>query len=323
MRYNKNIVKIPDDWSETLKTLKTQTFKWRLDYCSRTENKTIGHIEHYSIDNANISNCVILIPGLGSNTRTEPLMKVIAYWALMNQHDVYCLDTFLGDFLPETSPELAEKHTFEEYTSLIDTGMDRIESECKAKKYTYSCVIGHSAGAVATLEIYNKRVRERKKLRFSASILFAPYVDESFITYITDFYFTHHNLKTPINNKEEFETATIGMINPHEPMIDGKIHRLSVQPKIYKDIGAVEFDPELMGKYGIPITLVAGGRDRKSPPNELRKKYKILRNGKNGNLWKFVVFKDSRHSFIDQYKDCSSILQVIQSQKRFAQQRTK
>ena len=322
MRYNKKIVQIPDNWHEELGDIKHQSFKWRLDYCSRTENKTIGHISHYSIDD-DASNCLILVPGLASNTDTEPLMRVITYWALVNRHDVYCLDTCWGNFLPEVSQELAEKHTFEEYINLVDTGMDRVEAECKAHKYSYSCVIGHSAGATATFEIYNKRIRMRKKLRFSASIMFAPYVDKSFTKYIIDYIRSRPGARGGADDNQEFYNAAIGLVSPHEPRVNGKFQCLSVLPGVYSAVDSVSFCPEIMDKYGILITLVAGGRDRKSPPNELRKKYKILREGKNGHLWKFVVFKNSRHSFIDQYKDWGAILRLIQSQKRFAQVNTK
>ena len=322
MLYNKKIIHIPDEWDETLNDMKHLSFKWRLDYCSRTENKTIGHISHYSIDD-NASNCLILVPGLASNTKTEPLMRVITYWALVNHHDVYCLDTFWGDFRPEVSQELAEKHTFEEYTDLIDTGMDKIESECKIRKYSYSCVIGHSAGATATIQIYDKRSRMRKKLRFSASIMFAPYVDKSFTKYITDFIRSRPTMRPASENPSDFYNTAIGLVSPHEPRINGQFQYLSILPSVYSAIDSVPFCPETMDKYGIPITLVAGGRDRKSPPNELRKKYKILRDGKNGHLWKFVVFKNSRHSFIDQYKDWGAILRLIQSQKQFAQTSSK
>ena len=313
---------IPDNYSDALAELKGKDFRWEMNFSSRTENKTIGHISYYSAEEKPASNCLILIPGLGSNTRTEPLMKVIAYWALMNHHDVYCLDTFLGDFLPTVSQELAEKHTFAEYIDLIDTGLDNIEKNVKEKKYDYSCVIGHSAGATAAFEIYNKRVMERKKLRFSASIMFAPYVDKSFITYIHNFYKRHYTEETI--SDEEFNRTAICMSSPHEQPLNEPVKtHISVFPSIYTDIGNVEFRPELMDKYGIPITLVAGGRDRKSPPEELRKKYNILRAGKNGHLWKLVVFKNSRHSFIDQHKDWGAILRLIQSQKHFAKKHTR
>ncbi|MBP3397886.1 MAG: hypothetical protein J6K82_03065 [Alphaproteobacteria bacterium] len=308
---------IPDNYSDVLSELKGRSFQWEMNFSSRTENKTIGHISHYAIGSDAATNCLILIPGLGSNTRTEPLMKVVAYWALKNHHDVYCLDTFLGDFLPNISQELAEKHTFSEYIDLIDTGLDIIEKDVKAKKYDYSCLIGHSAGATGTFEIYNKRISERKKLRFSASIMFAPYLTRSFTTYIHNFY--KRNADKENFDEQVFLKSAIGICSPHEPMGVNGFQKVSVLPTIFNDVDSVDFRPDLMDRYGIPITLVAGGRDKKSPPEELRKKYNILRGGKNGNLWKFVVFKDSRHSFIDQYKDFGAILRLIQSQKRFAQ----
>lgn len=312
---------IPDNYSDALKELKGKHFAWEMNFSSRTENKTIGHITHYAINNTPSDNCLILIPGLGSNTRTEPLMKVIEYWALMNKHDIYCLDTFLGDFLPNISQDLAVKHTFKEYIDLIDTGLDIIEKDVKDKKYLYSCLIGHSAGATGTFEIYNKRIRDRKKLRFKASIMFAPYIDHSFTTYIQDFY-KKFSFDQDIDD-ETFKNSAIGISSPHEPRPDGKYTKISILPSFFDDVDSVEFCPDLMDKYNIPITLVAGGLDKKSPPEQMRKKYLTLRAGKNGHLWKYVIFKNSKHSFIDQYKDWGAVLRLIQSQKRFASKHSK
>ena len=191
---------IPDNYYEILNELKDKHFCWETNFCSRTENRTIGHITHYSIDNSPAQNCLILIPGLASNTRTEPLMKVVEYWALTHRHDVYCLDTFLGDFLPFVSQELAEKHTFDEFINLVDTGMDIIEKDVKSKNYRHSCLIGHSAGAIGAFEIYNRRIRERKKLRFSASVMFAPHIEHSFTVYIQNF-FKKFTFKNNINEE--------------------------------------------------------------------------------------------------------------------------
>lgn len=312
---------IPDNYYEILNELKDKHFCWETNFCSRTENRTIGHITHYSIDNSPAQNCLILIPGLASNTRTEPLMKVVEYWALTHRHDVYCLDTFLGDFLPFVSQELAEKHTFDEFINLVDTGMDIIEKDVKSKNYRHSCLIGHSAGAIGAFEIYNRRIRERKKLRFSASVMFAPHIEHSFTVYIQNF-FKKFTFKNNIN-EEVFKKTAIGVNSPHEPRIDGIYPKISILPTFYDDVDSVEFYPELMDRYGIPITLVAGGLDKKSPPENLRKKYNVLRQGKNGDLWKLVVFKDSRHSFIDQHKDYDAILRLIQSQKHLISRRTK
>ena len=123
------------EYKTKLPALKDAAFRWELKYSSRTENKTIGQISYYSVHNTPSENCIILVPGLASNTRSEPLMRIIEYWALSVKYDVYCLDTFLGNFLPETSQVLATKHTFDEYIDLIDAGLDKIETECKTNKY--------------------------------------------------------------------------------------------------------------------------------------------------------------------------------------------
>ena len=312
---------IPDNYSDALNDLKGKHFRWEMNFSSRTENKTIGHVTHYSIGDGVAKNCLILIPGLASNTRTEPLMKVIEYWALMNKHDVYCLDTFLGDFLPDVSQELAEKHTFAEFVDLIDAGLDVIEHDVKNKKYEHSCLVGHSAGATGVFEVYNKRIRERKKLRFNASVMFAPYLAHEFTDFIQNFY-KRFSFGNNISDSQ-FRQSVIGLNSPHESGPDGIYTKISILPTFYDEMDSVEFHPELMDRYNIPITLVAAGRDKKSPPEELRKKYNMLREGKNGNLWKFVVFKDSRHSFMDQHKDWSTILRLIQSQKRLSLKRAK
>ena len=318
--YTMNVYKLDlSKYKTELPALKDAAFRWELKYSSRTENKTIGQISYYSVNNTPSDNCIILAPGLASNTRSEPLMRIIEYWALTVKYDVYCLDTFLGNFLPEQSQELATKHTFAEYIDLIDTGLDRIESECKANKYTYSCLIGHSVGATGIFEIYNKRISDRKKLRFSASVLFAPYICNDFVGYIKGFY--KHRYFTPETTDTQFDNSVIGISSPHEPRPDGKFTYISVLPNIFDDVKQSEFKPELMDRYNIPITLVAGGRDKKSPPEELRKKFNILKSGKNGHLWKFVIFKDSKHSFIDQYGDWRAIIRLIQSQKKYVKKK--
>jgi hypothetical protein len=302
-----------------LPALKNAAFRWELKYSSKTENKTIGQISYYSVNNTPANNCIILVPGLGSNTRSEPLMRTIEYWALKVKYDVYCLDTFLSDFLPELSQELAQKHTFAEFIDLIDTGLDKIESECKTNKYNYSCLIAHSAGATGIFEIYNKRIKERKKLRFTASVMFAPYTCANFTTYIKNVY--RQRYFKPETPEAEFNNTVVGMPSPHEPRPEGKINYISILPQIFDDIEHVEFRPELMDKYNIPITLVAGGRDKKSPPEELRKKYNILKSGKNGHLWKFITFKKSKHSFIDQHNDWLAIIKLILSQKKYTKKK--
>ena len=67
------------------------------------------------------------------------------------------------------------------------------------------------------------------------------------------------------------------------------IHFISFN-SIFSDIASLEFRPDIMEQWTIPITLVAGGKDKKSPPSELRKKFNVLKSGKNANLFSFVNF---------------------------------
>lgn len=297
---------IPSNYNDLLPDLKNRAFRWELNYKSHTEIKTTGKISYYSINQTN--RCLVLIPGLASNTVTEPLMKVLTYWALTHQYDVYCVDTFLGNFLPDKSAELAQKHTFSEYVSLIDRGLEKIAPECAGR---WACIVGHSAGASAMIEIYNNRILNGQKLRFSASVLFAPYLCEGFVKFVYDFY-KKHSYNNAIEHSE-FLKSPLGLVSPHETLQHKCVNYVSVLPTIFSDIASLEFRPDIMEQWTIPVTLVAGGKDKKSPPSELRKKFNILKSGKNAHLFSFVNFKNSKHSFINQHHDTEAIINLIKS----------
>jgi len=297
---------IPANYNELLPDLKARAFRWELKYSSHTEIKTAGKISYYSINQTN--RCIVLIPGLASNTQTEPLMKVLMYWALTHQYDVYCINTFLGNFIPEKTKELAERHTFSEYVSLIDRGLEKIAPECAGR---WACIVGHSAGATAMIEIYNNRILNNQKLRFSASVLFAPYLCDNFVKFVHSFY-KKHSYNNKISHKE-FLKAPLGLISPHEVLQNKCINYVTVLPTIFSDIASVQFRPDIMEQYTIPVTLVAGGRDKKSPPHDLRKKFNVLKTGKNAALFSFVNFKNSKHSFINQHHDTEAIINLIKS----------
>ena len=183
---------IPANFYELLPELKEKTFKWRLEYSSRSENATIGYITHYSpiMDNGKKPNGnIILAPGLASNADIEPLMKAITYWALTKKFNVYSITTFLGDFKPEVTPALAARNTFPEFIKLMDMGIDLIEEQCRDQ---WTCLIGHSAGATGAIEIFNKRIKENKTPRVSAAILFAPWCTTQWHDFIKSVYKVRH-----------------------------------------------------------------------------------------------------------------------------------
>lgn len=303
---------IPANFHELLPELKDKTFKWRLEYSSRSENATIGYITHYSpiMDNDKKPNGnIILAPGLASNADIEPLMKAITYWALTKKFNVYSITTFLGDFKPEVTQELATRNTFPEFIKLMDMGIDLIEEQCHGQ---WTCLIGHSAGATGAIETFNKRIKDNKTPRVSAAILFAPWSTTQWHDFIKSIYKVR---RCPPNiTDEEFARTPMGLVSPHDITQNNATRYVTILPEFYDYMEMSNFRPDLMSQYNIPVTIVGGGRDRKSPVEMLKNIHKTLSNGPNGHLFKFVEFPDSKHSFIDQHKDYMSITKLIQSQ---------
>ena len=106
----------------------------------------------------------------------------------------------------------------------------------------------------------------------------------------------------------------MGLISPHDIAQNNCMRYVTILPEFYDYMETSNFRPDLMRQYNIPVTIVGGGRDRKSPVEMLKSVHKTLSSGPNGHLFKFVEFPNSKHSFIDQHKDYMSITKLIQSQ---------
>ena len=307
-----SIYQIPANFNEMLPELKEKTFKWKFEYSSRSENATIGYITHYSPilpENEQPNGNIILAPGLASNADIEPLMKAITYWALSKKFNVYAITTFLGDFKTNITPEQATRNTYPEFIKLMDMGIDLIEEQCHGQ---WTCLIGHSAGATGAIEIFNGRIKQNKKPRVSAAILFAPWSTTQWHDFIRSVYKVRHC--PPNISDEDFAKTPMGLISPHDIAKYNQLRYVTVYPDFYDNIETTTFRPDLMAQYDIPVTFVGGGRDRKSPVEMLRDIHKTLAAGPNGHLFKFVEFPNSKHSFIDQHKDYDSIIKLIRSQ---------
>ncbi len=305
-------IQIPDDFQNRLPELKEKTFKWRLEYSSRTDLSTIAYISHYSpilADGKKANGNIILAPGLASNADIEPLMQSITYWALTKRFNVYAITTFLGNFKTEVTHELAKQNTFSEFITLMDMGIDIIEEQCHDQ---WTCLIGHSAGATGAIEIFNRRIQSNKTPRLSAAILFAPYTIPQWHDYIKSIYRTR-NCPPDITDQEFLQTP-MGIISPHDMWHSQQKRYITIYPKFYDDTDSVAIRPDLMAQYNIPVTIVGGGKDRKSPIELLRKIHQALQLQPNGELFKFVEFPNSKHSFIDQHRDYTAIIKLIKSQ---------
>ncbi len=299
---------IPADFQNKLPELKEQAFKWKMEYVSQTPLQSVGHITHYSVTDKARAN-IIVIPGLTSNTEIEPLMRAITYWALDNKHNVYALDTFLGDFHDDITHEYAQRNTFPEFIKLIDTGLDILEKQCAG---TWTCLTAHSAGATGTFEIFNRRILDGKKLRFAACVMFAPYVSDQDCAKFRNLYRARYRM-TNIPD-EEFDNTPMGFTSPQDIALTNTKRYVTVYPSFFQDLAAVRMRPDIMDKYNIPITIVGAGRDNKVTTKSLIDLYNDLRQMPHGKNFKYVEFKNSKHSFEDQHRDWSTIIQLIQSQ---------
>ena len=305
-----NLPLVPSDYAKYLPELKQRAFKWKMEYSSQTDLGTTGYITHYSVNGDKkgpIS--IILAPGLASNSDTEPLMQLVTYWALSMKYDLYALTTFINDFQPQVSSELAERHTIPEFITVMQAGLKIIEPHTTGQ---CTCLVGHSAGATGALEILNRRaVAKKPPLGLSAAVLFAPYVTRSAFEYIKSLYQHRHQV-----TDAEFESSPMGLVSPHDLFAHKSARYVSVYPRFLDDMDTLQFNPNAMSKYDIPITFVAGGKDRKSPPEMLRAMCDELKSMPNGHLFKYVEFKDSKHSFINQHTDYLAIIKLIKSLRR-------
>lgn len=297
----------PKNYADELPRLKEKYFSWHLFFSSKTELGNTGQITHFSVGDVAQGNFV-LVPGLASNTEIEPLMRALSYWSLKHNYNIYALDTFLGDFKSEISSDVASKNTFPEFIDVMDVGLNIIS---KMSIGQWTCVVGHSLGATGALEVFNRRVETGEPVGVSGAIMFAPYVTKEWLDFSKRFM---HHYQYPELSDAEFEMVPMGMMSPHDMAKTKRNRYISLYPNFYEDVDALRPRPDLMARYNIPVTLVAGGCDRKSPIEYIRAIYNDVNECSPTQKMRFVEFPESRHSFMHQHEDWKAILRVMRSQ---------
>ena len=307
---------VPKDYSDELARLKEQSFAWKMDFSSKTEIANVGHIAHYEIRDEKPFGNLVLVPGLASNTQIEPMMRAITYWSLKHRYNIYAIDSFFGDFQDKVSLDVATKNTVPEFVDLIDAGLE-IVSKMSVNQWT--CVIGHSLAGGAVLEVFNRRVLQKQPIGYSAAILFAPYVVRDWLESTKDFMKGYQYADL---SYADFYSKPIGIASPHDCVEVGRVRRVSVLSKVYDD--DLKPRPDLMAQYKIPITMVAGGKDRKAPVDYIRSICDATLEYSDRTKVSFVEFPGSKHSFMGQHNDWDAVLRLIKSQHvRTARTKTK
>ena len=299
---------IPNDFDERLPDLKAKTLKWETICYSGTKINQSAKISYYAALSTSPLGDIILSPGLGTNTNIDPLMKTITFWALTHRHNVITLNTFLGDFEYQPSFEIAQRNTYPEFVTLLESCIKFIKPYSMENK---NILVGHSAGATGIVDALNNIVKKDEKTYIHSVMLFAPWAT-------TEWHETFKNMTYQRCQSNGFE-------NPHKilPVVnifdEKQIHAvryLSIMPKFFSEMDAYPFRPDLMNKWNSYITIVAGENDRKAPKDALQQRFEELIKQPNRNRFQFIVLPDAKHSFLKIYANNQSVISLIKSQRK-------
>lgn len=278
--------------------IKDHTIQWRTKYSSETPIGSTGYITKYAKSDTPRGN-LILVPGMASNCKTEPLMKEFIAWGLRHNFDIYTLETFLARFQYDVNVKLAQKNTVPELISLIDRGLTIIE------KYSVpepTRIVAHSVGAVSTVSAINRQIAQSRPINIDRMTLFAPFISDARFNRIRNFY---RGRKSDI----EFMRTPIRVENPFIPQTQPRY--ISVLPTFFEQIINLNIITPAIEQYNFPVTIVAGGRDSKVPADLLHNLYKNLVKLPNKHLFNYVLFPGKNHSFVSASDDWISIMARI------------
>lgn len=279
--------------------IKEQAFQWRAKITSGPNAASFGYITKYSIS-APARGYMVLVPGMASNCKTEPLMQEFLSWGLLHKYEVYSLETFLGRFQPDVNLKYAQENTLPELISLIDTGLTTIAKHTKNEQLR---IVAHSAGAVGTLLAINRQIEQNRLANIKNLTLFAPFIADERFDRIKKLY------RCRSKSEEEFRRTPIRIENPF--VAPPQPRYISVLPAFFEQITSLNLITPEAATYKFPVTIVAGGRDTKVPYDALQKLHKQLAALPNGHLFHYVFFPKSNHSFTAQLKNSFDMLSKI------------
>ena len=296
---------VPDNFNKLLPDLKAKSLKWEAVCYSGTEINNSAKIHYYSASVLYPLGDLILSPGLGTNTDIDPLMKMLTYWGLTHKYNIMTIDTFLGDFLNLPSLEVAQKNTYHEFISSLESSIKFIEPYSLKHK---NILIGHSAGATGVIDALNSMTIKNEKINLFSVMLFAPWASAQWGKAFKEIVYQRCE-SSNFNNPNKILPVT-NMFNNH-------IGYMNIMPQFITDKDNMPFRPDLMNNWGTYTTIIAGEYDKKAKPEDLQKKFDELKKQPNHSRFRFIVLPKAKHSFLSIYKNNQCAISLIQSQKEF------
>jgi len=273
--------------------------QWRAKFPSGTKAASTGYITKYAVNVPSRGN-LVLVPGMASNCKTEPLMQKFITGRLLHNYNVYSLETFLGCFQSDVNLKCAQKNTVPELINLVDRGLTIISQHATPQPMR---IVAHSAGAVSTISAINRQIAQDRLINIFNITLFAPFISDERFNRIKKFY------RCRSKSDAEFQRTPIRIENPF--VAAPRPRYISVMPEFFEQITHLNIATAEVEKYTFPVTIVAGGRDSRVPSDILYDLYKKLSALPNGNMFNYVLFPQSNHSFTYPSKDWFNMISTI------------
>jgi len=290
---------LPNNFEEKLPELKQRTLKWQTVFNSGTEINSSATISfHEVLDGRPIGN-LVLVPALATNSQIDPLMKSITYWGLTHKYNITNIDTFLGDFETEITPDNIKQFSYLEFKSLLYQTFKFIAPYTTKN----TCVIAHCIGSVGVTGVFNDYIRNGEKLPVQSAIFFSPWP------------------KMPAQQYDALQVLRKRMEknkDKQDIVMQKKIQHMNFVSTL-QEFGLIMFDvkfePEIINQWKIPVTFVAAGRDNISPATRVSENFNTLHNMQNGRYFNCLYLPNAPHSFKNAYKDKNAIIKLIKNQR--------
>lgn len=292
---------IPENFEEQLPELKTKTMKWETVCYSGTATNSKSTISFYKpIENKILGN-LILVPGLATNSRVDPLMKSIQYWGLTHHYNIVNIDTFLNDFEQADNHEFIAKNTYPELKTILKQSIQFIRSHIDNN---HTCIIGHCLSSTAITDVLNEFTKKRQPLPVQSAIFFAPW---------------------PIIPKSKFDTLKAYITKTESnPLPIDSATRLKIQQKkfvyamqnVVHQIEDSKFEPSIVAQWGIPVSYIVAGRDKTAPADRAKAHIELLTKEQGSTKFDYLYLPERQHTFENLYQEAKNIISVIKTQRQ-------
>lgn len=295
---------IPDNFEDKFPELQAKTLKWHTVCNSGTQINSTSSVSFFQTTQRSVLGNLILVPALATNSDVDPLMRCIQYWGLTHGYNVINIDTFLGDFNQDVSPEQLRNNNYPEFKNILTHSLRSVYSFTNNR---HTCIIGHCVTTSSIIDILNDCVKKQEKMPVQSAMFFAPW------PVITPLHFKSillHRLQI------EEEIKQTGIVDKNTKTKIQQMKYFYAMEHFVREIENIKFEPEIMSKWGIPASFIVASKDKFSPAQRIEQYINVLKSHKNANNFSYLYLQDKKHSFEQLACDVNSALKLLKLQRQ-------